>query len=263
MNLTDTLKFLFDFTISNSDSITWIYSGIFFVAALVLLGVVWGKAWNKSWSLFGSMGIAIFVFVLCLIGTYGIFNLRAASRVDQWLTNQRSFLAKTIPDSGRYNRSVLESAWVKLAAIGGQQGLNPPDQGGNEIRLNNANEALTLAEAASEEVSSILRTKPPFIYGAPLILQDDENASAEAVELIGFSKLNYPVIITAANEWSSTVATLQANHAIDAAQTELNESIDQAKRVSNIQWIASILIMVIIIPAAALNDIKINPKPNR
>jgi len=182
----DLFEFVFRFNIAISDTATWIYVLIALLGVIMGLGLLWGKVWNREWGFGGHLGSLLMVSFFAILCGYSVFNLRGVSRVESWMKEQRSTLASSISSSGHFNRSVLRSAWTQLSTAGGQEGLTPPDQAGNEVRLNNPEEAFALAAAAAEETRSALRTKMPFVIGAPLSTKSANEIATEAVDAVQF-----------------------------------------------------------------------------
>lgn len=253
-------EFIFRFHVSNPDTATWIYILIAFLGVTIGLGLLWGKMWNREWGLGGHLGSLFMVAFFAILCAYSVFNLRGVSRVESWMKEQRTTLARSIASSGHFNRSVLLSAWTQLSTSGGQQGLTPPDQAGNEIRLNNPEEAFALAATAAEETRSALRTKMPFVIGTPLSTKGANEIATEAVDAVQFDASRYPIVVPADNEWSKTAATLQANHALDTAHDQLKPRLKDLKTASNWLLGISLILPVILIPMGAVKDIKVDPK---
>jgi len=253
-------EFIFRFNISPSDTATWIYVLITLLGITIGLGFLWGKMWNHEWGFGDHMGSLLMVGFFALLCSYSVFNLRGVSRVESWMIEQRTTLARSIASSGNFNRAVLRSTWTQLSATGGQQGLTPPDQAGNEIRLNNPEEAFALAAVAAEETRSALRSKMPFVIGAPLSTKSASEIATETVDAIQFDASRYPTIVPADNEWSQTAATLQANHALDTAYDQLKPRLDDLKTASTWLLVISFLLPAILIPMGAVKDIKVDPK---
>jgi len=256
----DLFEFIFRFNIAISDAATWIYVLIALLGVIIGLGLLWGKMWNREWGFGGHLGSLLMVGFFAILCAYSVFNLRGVSRVESWMNEQRTTLARSIASSGHFNRSVLRSAWTQLSTSGGQDGLTPPDQAGNELRLNNPEEAFALAATAAEETRSVLRTKLPFIIGAPLSTKSANEIATEAVDAVKFDASRYPTVVPADNEWSKTAATLQANHALDTAYDQLKPRLEDLKIASTWLLVISLLLPAILIPMGAIKDIKIDPK---
>jgi hypothetical protein len=155
---------------------------------------------------------------------------------------------------------VLTSTWDQIVSNSKQEGLTPPHEGGNEIRLNTPEDAFALASTAAEETRSTLRNKLPFSLGIPISTRNPTDIATEAVDAIRFDSKRFPTIAAVNNEWSSTAATLQTNHALDTAYATLNPGTQDLKTACLWLLIASLVIPAFAIPMKALADIKINPK---
>lgn len=263
MSITKLSEFIFRFTLSAADLATWIYVALVALFLIFVVGLGWGKLWNRQWSLSRHIGNLILVLVFAITAAFAVFNLRGISRVEGWFEEQKSSLAKTISSSAKFNRDVLKATWQELYANGGQDGLAPPDEAGNELRLNSPEEAHALALSAAEETRSALRLRPPFSLGVSLATQSPSEIATETADAIKYDVSSYPTIVTASNEWTTTAATLQTNHALDAAWNGINgisTRIGDLKSACFWLLIASFVIPLFTIPFAALSDIKINPK---
>jgi hypothetical protein len=252
--------FIFRFNTAASDTATWIYVLVALMGVTVVIGFLWGKMWNREWSLVGNMSYLLMVVFFAVLCANSAFNLRGASRVESWMNEERTTLARSIAGSGSFNRTVLRSTWTQLSKSSGQEGLTPPDQSGNEIRLNNPEEAFALAATAAEETRSALRTKMPFVIGAPLSTKSANEIATEAVDSIQFNASRFPTVVPADNEWSKTAATLQANHALDTAYDQLKPGLGDLKTASTWLLAISLLLPAILIPMGAVKDIKVDPK---
>lgn len=260
MSILELFEFTLKFNLAAPDKATWIYVILTLIFFLFVLGWLWGKAWNREWSLSGHLGSFGLVTVFGLLAAYSVFNLRGISRMEDWFQQQRLTLARSIADSGRFNRSVLTSTWDQLVSQGGQEGLSPPLEGGNEIRLNTPEDAFALALTAAEEARSALRPKPPFSLGVPISTRNPVDIATEAVDAIRFDASRFPTIAATNNEWSSTAATLQTNHALDTANATLKPGMQDLKIASIWLLVGSLVVPAIVILMNALADIKINPK---
>ena len=254
------LEFTLKFNLSAQDAATWIYILLVFVVFVIVVGFVWGKLWNREWSLGSHIGSLALIIFFAVCAAYAVFNLRGISRMETWFQAQRTSLSKSITDSGVFNRAVLRSTWEKLAPAGGQASLTPPNEGGNEIRLNNPEEALLLAENAATEARTALRTKLPFSLGIPISYGKPAEIATEAVDAVNFGSSRFPTIVPSNNEWVSTAATIQTNQALDAALNALKPGLADLKLACIVLLIASIGIPILTIPFRALNDIKVNPR---
>ncbi|MDF1826629.1 MAG: hypothetical protein P1U68_18445 [Verrucomicrobiales bacterium] len=256
-------EFIFRFTLSAADMATWIYVVLVALFLIFAVGLGWGKLWNRQWSLSRHFGNLFLVIVFAITAAFAVLNLRGISRVEGWFDEQKNSLAKTISSSAKFNRDVLKATWQELSASGGQSGLTPPDEAGNELRLNSPEEAHALAINAAEETRSALRLRLPFSLGVSLSTQSPEEIATETADAIKYDVSSYPTIVTASNEWTTTAATLQTNHALDAAWNGINginARTGDLKTACLWLLLASFAIPLFTIPFAALNDIKINPK---
>jgi hypothetical protein len=183
--------------------------------------------------------------------------------MENWFQEQRLTLARSIADSSRFRRSVLISTWDQVVSKGGQGGLTPPIEGGDEIRLSSPEDAYALASTAAEETRAALRSKLPFSLGVPISTRNPADIATETVDTVRFDSSRYPTIVASTNEWSSTAATVQANHALDTAYASIKSGTDSLKTASLILLLSSLLIPALAIPMSALADIKINPTPKR
>jgi len=263
MNLFDLFEFFFRFNISASDAATWIYTFLAVLAVILLFGFVWGKLWNRGWDLTAHRWPFVLVILSGLAAGYAVLNLKTVKRMDEWFKGQRMTLARSIADSGKFNRSVLITTWTELYPKLGQDGLVPPDQGGNELRLNTPEDAYALSVAAAEEVRTTLRARNPFSIGLPLATRSSEDIGTETVDAVQFNPSRYPTVVKASNEWCSTAATIQTNHALDTALATLKPGMEELKTSCTVLLIVALLLPALVIPVAALNDIKINPTPKR
>ena len=263
MSLLELFEYTFKFNLASPATTTWIYMLLIAVLVVPGIGLFWGKMWNKEWTLGGHVGSLIIVLLSALGAAYGVFNVQGASRMENWFQQQRLTLARSIADSSRFNRSVLLSTWDQIVAKGGQEGLSPPIEGGNEIRLGSPEDAYALASTAAEETRAALRNKLPFSLGVPISTRNPTDIATETVDTVRFDANRYPTIVASTNEWSSTAATLQANHALDTAYASLKPGTQNLKTASLILLISSLLIPALAIPMSALADIKINPTSKR
>lgn len=260
MSLLELFEYTFKFNLAAPTTAMWIYMLLIAVFVVLGFGLVWGKMWNREWKLGGHVG-SLMIVLLCALGAaYGVFNLQGTSRMESWFQEQRLTLARSIADSSRFNRSVLLSTWDQLSAKGGQDGLTPPIEGGDEIRLSSPEDAYALASTAAEETRAALRNKLPFNLGVAISTRNPTDIATETVDTVRFDANRYPTIVASANEWSSTAATIQANHALDTAYASLKPGTQSLKNASLVLLLSSLLIPVLAIPMSALADIKINPK---
>lgn len=263
MSLLELFEYTFKFNFADPNTPTWIYMLAMAVFVVFGFGLVWGKMWNREWTLGGHVWSLIIVLLCALGAAYGVFNLQGASRMENWFQEQRLTLARSIADSSRFNRSVLLSTWDQIVSQGGQEGLSPPIEGGNEIRLGSPEDAFALATTAAEETRAALRNRLPFSLGVHISTRNPTDIATETVDTVRFDASRYPTIVASTNEWTSTAATLQANHALETAYATLKPGTQSLKTASLILLLSSLLIPALAIPMNALADIKINPTPKR
>lgn len=263
MTIFQILEFTFKLSIAAPETATWIYILLTLLFFIFAIGWGWGKMWNREWSLGGHVGALFMILAFGLLAAYSVFNLRGISRMEDWFQQQRMTLARSVADSGRFNRSVLKSTWDQVAPKSSQEGLTPPTEGGTEVRLNTPEDAFVLASTAADETRSTLRNKLPFSLGVPISTRNPSDIATEAVDAIRFDSKRFPTIAAENNEWSKTAATIQANHALDTAHATIKPGLQDLKTASFWLLIASFLVPAFAIPMSALADIKINPTPKR
>jgi hypothetical protein len=261
MTLFDLFEFVFRFALGAFSAATWIWVTITFVVFICLIGSLWGKAWNKEWSLGRHGGYLAFVLTLALLAAYAVFNLRTIARMEDWFKQQRATLPSAVAESGRLKRSVIVETWSRLEPKGGQQDLDPPDQSGDQVRLNSPEDAVVLASVAAEEARSFLRTKPPFVLGAPPDIKNPNDIASETIDVLKIDPSTFPKIVSSENEWTATAATLQVNHALDTAQNLLKPKLAELKTAC--MWLLGLSSLIPFVFGAirAIEDIKVNPKP--
>lgn len=179
--------------------------------------------------------------------------------MEGWFEFQRETLGQTISASGTFNRAVFLSTWDQLAQKGGQVDLSSPLDGGNELRLNNPEETKILSITAADETRGKLRTKVPFSIGVPLATKSSDDVALEALDAIQFDPNRYPVVVSPANEWTKTVVKLQTDHALATAFSSIKPAANDLKHASLVTLICAVLLVALLIPMSALNDIQANP----
>lgn len=260
MNYFETLEFVFQFALGAPSAATWIWVIITLLGTLFLIGSLWGRAWNRAWSLTSHGGFFITLIILAILAGYAVFNLRTVAQTETWFQQQRADLAKSVADSNRVKRAVLVETWNRLNAAQAQTDLVPPDQSGDQVRLNAPEDATVLASIAAEEARSALRLKPPFLFGAPLETKSPNDIAAETAEILKISPTGFPRTVSSENEWTTTAATLQVNHALDTTQSLLNPRLRELKTASLWLLVITLLLAVGLTSQRALSDIQINPK---
>jgi hypothetical protein len=142
MTFLDSLEFIFRRALVAEAVATWIWMTVCMLIMVFGLGLVWGKMWNREWGLFNHIGQAFLTVLLALLVGYGVLNWRLASKTEEWIQRNRESTIQSITNSSSFNRQVLSEAWKQLQPMGGQQDLLPPPEGGDEIRINAAPDAL-------------------------------------------------------------------------------------------------------------------------
>ena len=259
MNLIDAVEFAYRLTLSHFDLAAWVWVAFVFLFSFFVLGLFWGMMWNRKWGFFGHSPSAVLNFVFELgIGTVTL-GWFGAHRASAWIQEQRGILSSQLAKSGTINREALKDAWVKLQPSGGQKDILPPDEGGNELRLNSEQDARVLADCAAASIKTPLLSSGPFAFGAPCYVRDPSAVADDVVAAV--TPPAYPVIVSPANEWSKAAITSQVSTAIESANRSLSTPLLSLK--TALQWIGGLLLLiqVIFIPICALNDIRENPKP--
>lgn len=261
MTFLDASEFVFRFSSGAFNAATWIWVVIIFILFLGFFGSLWGKLWNREWSLMRHRGHFLVILALALGAAYSVFNLRSISAMDSWFTQQRTTLPGAVANSGRLKRSIIVETWNRLEPKQGQQELAPPDQSGDQVRLNTPEDAIVLATVAAEEARTALRSRPPFIFGTPLETKSPDTIATETIDALKVGAGAYPRTVGSENEWTATAATLQVNHALDTARTLLTPKLQELKTAS--LWLLGLWTLFAIVYGAvrAVEDIKINPKP--
>ena len=261
MTFFDAFEFLFRFAVGASSAATWIWVAITFIVFIFLIGSLWGRAWNREWRLTRHGGFLVTVLVFACLAAYAVFNLQSIARMEEWFKQQRATLPNAVSDSARLKRSVIVETWNRLEPKQGQQDLTPPDQSGDQIRINTPEDAVILASVAAEEARASLRTKPPFIFGAPLETLSPDDIASETVDALKLGETAFPRTVSSENEWTATAATLQVNHALDTAQNLLKPKLADLKTACLWLFALSVLIPFVFAAIRAIEDIKVNPKP--
>lgn len=260
MTLFDLFEFVFRFALGASSAATWIWVAITLIVFIFLIGSLWGRAWNKEWSLSRHGGFFATVLLFAVLSAYAVFNLRTIAGMDEWFKQQRTTLGNLVSDSSRLKRSVIVETWSRLESKGGQQDLTPPDQSGDQVRLNSPEDAVLLATVAAEEARSSLTTKPPFVFGIPLDTKSPDEVATETVDALKLDPTSFPRTVSSDNEWTATAATLQVNHALDTAHALLTPKLSELRTAC--LWLLGLSVLIPFIFGAirAIEDIKVNPK---
>lgn len=104
-----------------------------------------------------------------------------------------------------------------------------------------------------------LLREAPFAFGVPCNVRDSSAVAADTIGTV--EKPNYPVDIPPDNEWTKQAVVMQVNYALEDATKRLDLPNRESK--TALVWFCAILlvIQIVLIPIAALRDIKENPKP--
>lgn len=260
MSLFELTEFVFRFALGAFSVVTWIWVAITFIVFIFVIGSLWGRAWNKDWSLTRHGGFFGILLFFAILAAFAIFNLQTIAGMEDWFSQQRATLPHAVADSGRLKRSVLVETYSRLEPKHGQQDLPPPDQSGDQVRLNTPEDAGVLAGVAAEEARSSLRIKPPFVFGAPLDTKGPKDIANETLDALKLDISSYPRTVSSENEWTATAATLQVNYALDTAQSLLKPKLTDLKTAC--LWLLGLSIIIPFIFGAirAIEDIKVNPK---
>jgi hypothetical protein len=260
MSFLDLSEFVFRFALGDFSLATWIWAAVSFIVFIFMIGSLWGRAWNKAWSLTRNAGFFGILLFFAILAAYAIFNLQTISGVEDWFLQQRATLPHIVADSSRLKRSVLVETWSRLEPKQGQRDLLPPDQSGDQVRLNTPEDAGVLAGVAAEEARSSLRIKPPFVFGAPLDTKGPNDIATETTDALKLDITSYPRIVSSENEWTATAATIQVNYALDTAHSLLKPKLADLKTAC--VWLLGLSILIPFIFGAirAIEDIKVNPK---
>ncbi|MDB6076546.1 MAG: hypothetical protein JWO82_293 [Akkermansiaceae bacterium] len=260
MTFFDSLVFVTKFTLGHFDLVAILIAVAGFLVSFLLIGRYWGSAWNRRWGFSGSGAQPVINLVVALVIALLLLQWKATSLSVIWLGQQRELIKQQITASGENNRQMFRKAWDKLQPLGGQEGLTPPAEGGNELRLNNDTEARMLAMAAAEAASPQLQTKDPFRYGAPLSIRDPASVAAETTSSGESSGAAYPMIVNPSNNWVRNALSAQASYAVDHAIAELKSPLASLENTLISVVVVLLLAQAILVAVRALADIKENPK---
>lgn len=254
----DTIEFVLRFALGLPSVAAWLWALATGLTIFFLCGLFGGRLWNNSWSL--NLGMGTLVAFFALLGAFSVFNLRSISTTENWLTEQRTNVAQSVAKANRFQRSVLVETWARLEPAQGQQGLTPPDQSGDQVRLATLEDALVLSSVSAEEARSALRLKPPFIFGVAFETRSPDDIATETIDSIKIDASGFPRTVSSDNEWTITAATLQANHAFDACSSKMIPRLKDLKNVCYVLLVLSLLVPLIACSIKAIDDIEVNPK---
>ncbi len=261
MSLFEKLEYSFRFALGETGAATWIWVIITLMGIIFLVGSFWGRQWNREWSIMRHKGFFATILFFASLAAYAVLNLRTVDRMESWFLEQRKTLPQSIANSARLKRAVIVETWNRLEPKQGQADLVPPDQSGDQVRLNTPEDAAVLAGVAAEETAAVLRTKAPFSIGAPLDTKSPKDIANETIDLLKVDASGYPKTIQSDNEWSATAATIQVNYALDTAQSLLRPQVSSLKTACLWLFGLALAIPIILTAIRAIDDIKVNPKP--
>jgi micrococcal nuclease len=256
MDLAKTFEFIWKLSFGRFDLIGWLLATLLFAVSMAVIGYLWGLLWNRKWSIgkhtlaaIGSLVIAIAVSLLAL-------QWRTINEALAWIAEQRAGISQQLANAGSENRQILRKAWDKLQPFGGQEGLTPLADGGNELRLNNESEARILMMTAADSAASQLRNSAAFRYGLPVETKDPTAIATE----VALAEAQFPVIVNPSNSWTRDGLVAQAYYAFDSATRKLTDPLQELKTYIGGGIVVLLLIQAGIVAAIAFNDIKANPK---
>ena len=258
MNPLELVGLSYRYELSNFDLASWVWALTAFWSpsfswgsAGVCCGIGAGASYAAGWGrLFLLFGLLVAGAVLARCGAdYTLASLRRPTS---------SRLATVLNGNAQLNREAFRAAWEKLEPRGGQKDLTDPAAGGNEIRLNNVDEAKIVAEAAAQAVKRPLQGQGAFAVGLPVTLRDPAAVAEEVVTAMPAPA--YPVLITPNNEWSRAAVGRQVGSAIEFATKVLAPSVAELKSaLTTLLWVVA-AVQVLLIALLALADIREQPQ---
>ncbi|QQL43762.1 hypothetical protein [Sulfuriroseicoccus oceanibius] len=216
----------------------------------------WGRLWNKQWTIGDHLVTTTTSLLLAVIGATSVYLALVTHKAFDSIENQRAEVSQTISSNGKFNREVLLATWAKIAHKGGQEGLTPPSEGGNELRINGPAEALVLSTTAAELASQQRRDFSLFSSGIQEPEISPELTGSRALAEVGFPSSDYPVIVSPANIWTSTAVTVGTGRAVDKLLKELAKPFSLLQTIALVALGISLMSQLLIVATTALNDIK-------
>ena len=255
MSLIDAFLFACRSEFGSQAPVPFIYGGLALLVSFFLLGLLWGKLWNRRWNL--SPGLIMINVCWAVLLGLAVFALSSANRTANWIEGLRINLVPQVSSSGPLNREILRDAWNILQPLGGQNELTSPTEGGNELRLNNSDEAQSLAKTAATDVKRRLLSEGPFAYGATVYARDPSVVAEEVRNSVPVPA--YPVIVGPSNAWSKAAVEAQTNAALESAGKTLTEPLESLRTALTVAVIVLALLQFLLTALAACADIKANP----
>jgi hypothetical protein len=256
MSFSESFEFITKLSFGNADPISYGLSLVAFCFCLFVLASLWGTLWNRKWSLGKHLPTTIACALFALLVALLVLQWRATDSALAWLSAQRNAAVQQNGGSGADNRLIFRKAWDKLQPLGGQDGLTPPADGGNELRINNETEARILVMSAAESAPSQLRIREPFRYGLPLSVRD---SSTIASEFNGISAVDFPVTVNPANDWVRSGLAAQTIFAFDNAARRLSDPLKSLQTSILAVIVSLIVFQIVIVATSAFRDIRENP----
>lgn len=255
MNTLDTFLFAYRAEFGSLTLTPFIWGGLALLISFFLFGLLWGKSWNRRWSL-GSWSMALNLLAALLLAGV-VFGLSSAAGTATWIDGLRNSLVSQVSASGALNREIFRDAWKELQPLGGQNELTSPEEGGNELRLNNSEEARVLSNTAAADVKRHLLAEGPFALGAPMYVHDPAAVAEEVRNSVPAP--TYPVIIGPANAWSKAAVEAQVYTALDSANKTLGTPLATLR--SALLWAVIVvsLLQILLTAVTACGDIKAYP----
>lgn len=238
-----------------------LWAFVVFLACFFLVGLGWGVLWNKKWGIGNHLGAAGANFVLSLIAAAFALAFAGADASLPWLDSEREVAIRTLTESGSLNREALRDAWVKLSPLGKQNDLTGPQDGGNELRLTNQEDAKTLAGSAASLVKRHLVKLNPYDFGTTCFARDPSTVAEDV--LTSVETPHYPIVVRPDNAWTKAAIVSQVGSAFDTTQRSARASFGGFK--FNLILAIGIIVAVqmILTAAVAVSDIQVDPKTER
>jgi hypothetical protein len=257
MNLTKSIEFSLRLIFSQFDFFAWLWAAAVFLFSFFVVGLFWGMCWNRKWAYFGHSPSLVCSAISASCLAIVILEYHGAIQLGAWIETQQNLVTGELSDSGSVNRQIFRSAWDKLYTLGGQSGLTPPPEGGNELRLSRDDDARLLLKEAASVMKQPLVAKAPFCFGVPCHVRDSDVVADDIIKTI--SPPAYPVIVSPDNAWSKAAIKDQVRTAFDSASKQIHQPMEDLKTVLMALGVVVFLIQLVWIPIAACRDIKENP----
>ncbi|WP_295390452.1 hypothetical protein [uncultured Thiodictyon sp.] len=250
MTYFDSLNFVYQLVSARLDLVVVLWALIALVLSLVLLHWLWGLAWNTSWGLFTRPSLAAFGTVAALvIGSSALFWL-GAERVGTWLQLQAATLPKQMASDPALRYDIFVTAQQQLALTSGAAD--------NEMALRNRRDLETLAQTAASLVRCPLTRSGPLGPGAPCQMRNPDEVAQETLQEI--PPKAFPLTVTDDNPWVAYAVTTQIQAALSDATPKLTAGAAELRIVLAALFWIFIGLQVLIVPIAAVSDIRVHPQ---